>query len=332
MSLFNKIIKSNSCYLILEAGINHNGNINSAIKLVNHAKKTKANAIKFQYFDPRDLYLEKSKNIKVLEKYYLSKENIIKIKNYCNKKKIDFLCTAYSKKSFSFLDSIGLKAHKIASMDNNNLDLIKFVANFKKTLLISTGMLKKDKLIDLVDNVKNVNHKLILLHCISNYPTIESEINLSTIFYIKKLFPKLPVGFSDHSLGNDVMKLSLFYNVKVIEKHFTFDKKLNGADHKMSINYKDVNNFLLFEKLFKESYGKNILSKNVIRPDIKNVAMFRKGLYYSKNLNKNEFLSDNIIEARPQYNLSVENRSYLLNKKLSKNVKKLNPIKLTDFK
>ena len=102
MSLFNKIIKSNSCYLILEAGINHNGNINSAIKLVNHAKKTKANAIKFQYFDPRDLYLEKSKNIKVLEKYYLSKENIIKIKNYCNKKKNRFFVHSLFKKIIFF--------------------------------------------------------------------------------------------------------------------------------------------------------------------------------------------------------------------------------------
>lgn len=324
-------INKKAPYLILEAGINHEGSLIKAFKMIDDAANTKADAIKFQYFELDDFYLKNSDGYKSLKKMYLKKHDIYKLKNYAERKKLTFLCTAYSKKSFDFLNKIKVSAHKISSMDNNNEDLLEHVAKFKKPLIFSTGMSSIQNTKDKIKLIYKYNKKIIILHCISNYPTLAKELNLSNINLYRKIF-KFPVGFSDHSKNIFAMISSLDYQTTIIEKHFTFDKKRKGFDHNISVDFKDINFFYDLIEFKKICLGKNFLK--VERPDFKNQKFFRKGLYYKKDLKKNEYLvKENILEARPGNNFEMINE-IKANKfyKLNRNVTNLNTVKKKDFK
>ena len=317
-------------YLILEAGINHEGSIIKAFQMIDEASKTKADAIKFQYFELDDFYLKNSRGYKILKKMYLTKLEINKLKKYSEKKKITFLCTAYSKSSYEFLNKIGVSAHKISSMDNNNEDLLKHVAKFKKPIIFSTGMSSLQNTKEKIKLISKFNKKIIILHCISNYPTLPKDLNLININLYNKIF-NFPIGLSDHSENILGMIASLDYKTSIIEKHFTFDKKRNGFDHNISVDYKDISFFYNFIDFKTKSIGNSFLKYD--RPDIKNQKFFRKGLYYKKNLKKDEsFTKEELIEARPGTNFEMLNRiksnkSY----KLKKNVTKNNIVKRKDF-
>ena len=324
-------INKKAPYLILEAGINHEGSMTKAFKMIDDAAKTKADAIKFQYFEIDDFYLKNSEGYKSLKKTYLTKLDINKLKKYSEKKKLTFLCTAYSKNSFDFLDRIGVSAHKISSMDNNNEDLLKHVAKFQKPIIFSTGMsnLKNTKF--KINFIYRYNKKIIILHCISNYPTSPKDLNLININFYNKIF-NFPIGLSDHSENVLGMIASLDYKTSIIEKHFTFDKKRKGFDHNISVDYKDVNFFYNFVDFKIKSVGNSFLKYD--RPDIKNQKLFRKSLYYKKNLKKDEYLTkEKLIEARPGTNFkmlnSIKNNKYY---KLKKNVTKNDIVKRKDFK
>jgi N,N'-diacetyllegionaminate synthase len=325
------LLDKNRPYLILEAGINHEGSMSKAFKMIDDASKTKADAIKFQYFELDDFYLKNSKGYNLLKKMYLTKSNILKLKEYSEKKKITFLCTAYSKRSFDFLDKIGVLAHKISSMDNNNDDLLKHVAKFKKPVVFSTGMSDLQNTKQKINLISKYNKKIIILHCISNYPTLAKDLNLENINYYNKIF-KFPIGLSDHSENIFGMISSLDYKTSVIEKHFTFDKKRKDFDHNISVDYKDINFFYDLIDFKVKSTGKNFLKLE--RPDKKNQKIFRKGLYYKEDFKKNDYLArDNLFEARPGLNFKMinkikSNKSY----KMKKNVIKFSIVKRNDFK
>jgi N,N'-diacetyllegionaminate synthase len=324
-------INKEAPYLILEAGINHEGSLIRAFKMIDDAAKTKADAIKFQYFELDDFYLKNSEGYKSLKKMYLAKLDIDKLKKYSERKKLTFLCTAYSKNSFDFLNKIGVSAHKVSSMDNNNEDLLKHVAKFKKPIIFSTGMSNLQNTKDKIKLIYKYNKKIIILHCISNYPTLAKDLNLNNINFYNKIF-KFPVGLSDHSENIFGMISSLDYQTTIIEKHFTFDKKRKGFDHNISVDYKDINFFYDLVEFKKNSLGKTF--SKFERPDIKNQRLFRKGLYYKEDLKKNEYLTkEKIFEARPGINFEMINK-IKSNKfyKLKKNITNLNTVKRKDFR
>ena len=213
-------------FIIAEIGINHDGGFKKAKKLILEAKKNGADAVKFQLFKAKDLYLKKNPNFKILKKLELTNQQVLSLRNYAKKKKIKFLCTPFSLEAANFLNNIKIDAFKIASMDNLNKLLIKKCLTFKKKIFISTGMMNL-KEIDSLLKICKKNKKIIPLHCVSEYPLKKNNIGFEVIKYFKKdkIGQKGFFGFSDHSIGLDACKVAILKGAKVIEKHFTLKKR-----------------------------------------------------------------------------------------------------------
>ena len=238
-------------FFIAEAGVNHNGSLKIALKMVDAAKEAGADAIKFQTFNTKNLILPnapKSKYhiettggdkkqrwfdlLKTQELSYLMHKKIIE---YCKKKKIIFLSTPYDKESVDMLEKFKVKAYKVASTDSNNIPLISYIAKKRKPMFISTAMTNLGEIRDLVNCVKKyIPNKFVLMQCTGNYPSANSDSNLKVMLTYKKLFNCL-YGYSDHTLDhiNPIAATSL--GASVYEKHFTLNKKMYGPDHRMSL-------------------------------------------------------------------------------------------------
>ena len=243
-------------YIIAEIGVNHECSMTKAKKLIYLAKMGGADAAKFQtykahlitskyapsYWDTRK---EKIKNqLKLFQKYDLFEEKQYKeLATYCRKLKIDFLSTPFDDQAVDMLDKL-VKFYKISSSDITNFPLLKKIASKKKPIIISTGAssLPEIKIAKNYLEKKGVK-KIVIMHCILNYPTQDKDANLNMITSLKKNFPKNIVGYSDHTLPNEDMKnitTAYLLGAKVIEKHFTLNKKLPGNDHYHSMDINDL--------------------------------------------------------------------------------------------
>jgi sialic acid synthase SpsE len=261
-------------YLILEVGINHGGSFDLAKKIVIQACNTNADAIKLQYFQPSDLYKPGSLKYKSLYKLLLSDSHFFELRKIVKKKQKDFGCTAFSAKGFDFLKKLNPDFYKVASMDNINLDLLNHVAKFKSKTIISLGMAKIKNIKSIIKIFKE-NKNLYFLHCISNYPTRHKDLNLSNLVHLKKRI-NLDVGYSDHSLGLEGIKMAYDLGANVIEKHFTDNKNRQGLDNKISADKYDIDNFYKYINSRIIQYGNYIYSESSIRPDYKNEKKFRR--------------------------------------------------------
>ena len=250
-------VKKNKIYFIAEAGINHNGNLTLAKKLVLAAKKAGADAIKFQSFFADEFISKKNETYelgikkKKINIYNLFKKTEFKntwykkINNYCKKIKIDFISSISDKKSSDYYFSLNKKIVKIASEDIINYPLLKYLAKQEKNIysFYRYGFCRRNLFSYQIIKKKN---RIVLMHCVSLYPTKLEESNINRINTLRKKF-KIEVGYSDHTLGVESMYLAATQGCKVFEKHFTLNKKMNGPDHHMSMTpaeLKDSINFL----------------------------------------------------------------------------------------
>jgi len=233
----NKWIGNNQpVFVVAEAGINHNGNIKTAKKLILEAKKAGANAIKFQTFRAEDLTSHKSKFFNSFTKLELSDSNFKELAEYARKKGIIFFSTPFSEKAVELLSGMHVPAIKIASGDLTNISLIKYAASKMKVMIISTGMANMDETKTAVKAIESAgNKKIIIMHSVSSYPTPPVEVNLKAMLQLKKEFP-YPIGFSDNGSDLFVPLTSVAVGAKIIEKHFTLNKKMIGLDHSFSAN------------------------------------------------------------------------------------------------
>ncbi|MBI5140222.1 MAG: N-acetylneuraminate synthase family protein [Candidatus Vogelbacteria bacterium] len=235
-------------FIIAEAGVNHNGDLNLAKKLVDEAKLIGASAIKFQSFTadrlvskgtPKVTHHVDNKNpdeshYDMIKKLELSEEYQKQIFEYCADKKITFLSTPYGVESARFLNKLGVTAFKTASADIVDIPLHEFIASTKKPAIIATGMATYKEINDVLRIYKrHNNNKVILLHCVSSYPANKAGLNLRAMLELQKKFGTV-IGYSDHSIGNTAAIASTALGAKVIEKHFTIDKNLPGPDQKTS--------------------------------------------------------------------------------------------------
>ena len=259
MNKFNFFESLKSTYFIAEIGVNHNGEMDVAKKLIDKAVDCGANAVKFQSYNSEKLASKETPKVKyqilnaidlneshqdMLKKYELSEKDHYCLNDYCLSKKIDFLSTPYDVENAVLLNKINVKMFKIASADIVDYQLHRFISKTSKPVIISTGMssiVDIEKALNFYDKKKS---SIILLHCVSNYPCSLEAINLNSISYLKKHF-NLPVGFSDHSSDNTASILSIALNAKIIEKHFTLDKNLTGPDHKASANPKELKSLIM---------------------------------------------------------------------------------------
>jgi N,N'-diacetyllegionaminate synthase len=235
-------------FIIAEIGVNHNGDINLAKRLIDAAKKAGADAVKFQTYSakllaspltPKVPYQKSTASclethLEMLERLELSKEQHIELMDYCGVRSIEFLSTPYDIESAHFLNSIGVKAFKTASADIVDLPLQHFIASTGKPAIVATGMAtlgEIERVVQIYDTARNPN--LILLHCVSSYPCSDLSLNLRSMNTLGDAF-HVPYGYSDHSTGFLAAVISVSRGAKVVEKHLTLDKDLPGPDHKAS--------------------------------------------------------------------------------------------------
>ena len=235
-------------YVIVEACVNHQGNFDIAKKMVHFAKKAGAQCIKFQHHIVKEEMLEnnipKSSNFKkslseVIEDTNFSLDQHQVLKKLCDRIGIDYLCTPFSIKAAKELNSIKVKAFKTGSGELTNFPFIDYIARIGKPMIVSTGMSLPEEIYETVKIVKKYKTPLALTHCISAYPCPYEIMNLNFITELSKRY-KIPIGLSDHtpSIYNALGAVSL--GASIIEKHFTFNKRLSGPDHKSSIDKKEL--------------------------------------------------------------------------------------------
>lgn len=267
-----KIINHKKDFLIAEIGINHNGNFKEAIKLINAAKKSGADAVKFQTYITEKRVPANSPIFNILKKCELSFAEFKKLKTYCDKKRIIFFSTPFDKKSVKFLSDIKVKIYKIASFDISNYELINEIIKTKKEVILSTGMASLKEILNVHKKLKQhkINH--CFLHCISKYPNEENTSYLSNISYLKSII-NCPIGFSDHTNGIKTSLISNLLGANIIEKHFKLNERHKCVDAKVSITPQQFKNLVKEIQDQKKILGK---VKFGIRPEEKPIKIFKR--------------------------------------------------------
>ncbi len=327
--------------VIAEIGINHNGSLKRLFKLIDIAKIAGADYVKMQTYKPENVilknigfapYQKKNKGgnkslFELLKKYQISYENHFKIKNYCLKKKIDFISSPFDIQSAKFLcEKLKLKIIKIPSGEITNYPLLKYLSNFKGKIILSTGMSNIDEIKEAVKLVNVSKKKLILLHCNTAYPTPLNDANLLSMKYLEKIF-KCKVGYSDHTLGSHCSIVATSLGASYLEKHITINNKDVGPDHKASLDKKD---FIKFVKLIKNT--KVILGsskKKITNSEKVNLKFARRSIYTSKEIRKGEKFSEkNTLTLRPYQGTSPMKIKKIYGKKATKGYRKFELVKV----
>ncbi len=328
-------------YIIGEIGINHNGEIDIAKKLIDEAVNAGANAVKFQKRSLNDLYrmeVLEDPNIEsqgleilldVLKKVELSDSDYREIVKYCNEKNITFLCTAWDIKSVDFLESLNVPAYKIASADLTNFPLIEYISKTKKPILVSTGMSTMEEIEKAVTFLKEKNVDFILLHSNSTYPAPVDSLNLSLIPYLEQKF-HLPVGYSGHEQGIIPSVTAVILGAVVIERHITLDKTMDGIDQSSSLEYPEFVQLIKFIREAENSLGKPI--KKMTRGEILQKEVLSKSLVCSFDIKEGEIFTENNLEVRgPAKGLSPQFFYEILGKKSKRSIKKGSYLQIDDL-
>lgn len=344
--------------IIAEIGVNHDGKINKMKKLIKNSKSAGADFVKIQVFDPNEIVIKKSKTAKyqrkvtnnqykLLKKYELSKNDIIKINAFCKKIKIKLLSTCFDLKSFKICKKIlSTSVYKIGSGDLTNLPLIYEIAKSKKKIILSTGMsdlfeidqalktiffaykfknispsLKEITKINLnKKNLKFLKKKVSILHCISVYPAKLYTLNLNFIKVLKKRY-ELKIGFSDHSMSIHSSSIAVAMGAEIIEKHITLNNYSRGPDHSSSLNPSDFKKLVLYIRDTEKMIGSN-KTKFMSAEERNNAKIVKKSLYARKNIKKGEkFTTHNLSVKRPKNGKNPGFLWSLIGKKSKKNYK-----------
>tara|TARA_Y100001970_G_C14221575_1_gene852987 strand:- start:585 stop:1406 length:822 start_codon:yes stop_codon:yes gene_type:complete len=267
-----KIINSKKKFLIAEVGINHNGKLNEAVKLIDAAKKAGADAVKFQTYITEKRVNSNSPIFNILKKCELQYEDFYKLKKYCDKKNIIFFSTPFDVGSVNFLNKINVKIFKVASFDISNYEIINEIIKTKKEVILSTGMASLKEIYKVHRKLKNRKISHALLHCISNYPNEDKNSYLSNIVYLQNIL-KCPVGYSDHTNGIKTAFISHILGANIIEKHFKLGKNHNCVDAKVSITPKQFSELVENIYNYKKIMGK---VKFGIRPEERSTKIYKR--------------------------------------------------------
>ena len=332
--------KKNSTYIIAEIGINHEGNFSRAVNLIKAAKRSGVNAVKFQVFKPETLAREKSKKTtqqkkltsktmslaQMWKKMALNYLQLKKLKKLSKDLKLDFICSVFDEESLDLVTKLQVDTIKIASSDITDHNLLKLIKKRAKKIIFSTGLSTES---EIRQAVKILGNRSTILHCVSSYPCPQSLANLARIKTLKNKF-KNSIGYSDHTIGNESCYMAIMFNASIIEKHFTLNKKMQGADHLLSADENDMREIVSFAK------SKNILQGNgFIQPtkhELKNRKFFRKGVYYKNNFMANHLIKkEDIFFARPETKLKLNNYKKIIGKKLKTKKIKFTPMSEKDY-
>ena len=317
--------------VIAEAGVNHNGNVKTAKKLVDIAKLAKADYIKFQSFTHDQLVTKKSPKAKyqksnlknnetqssMLKRLELSKNNHIKLINYCKKKKIKFLSTAFDIDNLKFLLKNKIDFIKIPSGEITNLPLLEYIRKNNKKVILSTGASTLKEVETAMKILKKNKKDITILQCNTAYPTPIKHLNLKILKTFKKKF-NCNVGLSDHSLSIVAPSIAVALGATIIEKHFTLSRNMQGPDHKSSLEPKELLNMIRNIRETEEALGNS--KKVITKSERENRKIIRKSLVASVFIKKGQkFQKNNVSSKRPGKGISPMVIKKILGKKAKKN-------------
>jgi sialic acid synthase SpsE len=331
-----KIFNFSEPYIIAEIGANHNGDMSLAKKMIDAAINCGCDAVKFQswnktsiasktLYEQNTVYNDSKKKHfgsleEMVEKYYLREDQHLDLKNYCDNKGIDFNSTPFSKSEVNLLNQLDVNFFKIASMDVNNFPLIKYLAQFKKPILLSTGMANLNEIEKAIKIIENEgNNEIIILHCVSIYPPKNTDLNLRNITMLQNTFG-YPVGFSDHSIGFLAPLASIVLGACVIEKHFTTDKNLPGWDHEISADPEEMKMIVDGSKILTQALGR--FERRISNAEIEKKKLFRRSIVLNKDLKADdEIKEDDISLKRPGTGLTPDKITNVIGKRLKRDFK-----------
>lgn len=263
----------NLVFIIAEIGINHNGSLDEAIDLVKAAKRSGANAVKFQTYNTELRTKKNSPIYDILKKCELKKGDFGKLKDLCDSLDIEFFSTPFDEESLNLLEDLNVNTYKIASFDISNKKLLKVVSKTKKKIIFSTGMASLNEIAEIHDLLKCNTDTIGMLHCISSYPTPENSSRLENIQFLKNLYPEVTLGYSDHTSGIYVPVTSVACGARIIEKHFCLDNDHVCVDKPVSIGEIEFTNMVKEIRNLEKILGQ---AKFGIRDEEKEIVQYRR--------------------------------------------------------
>lgn len=321
------------CFVIAEAGVNHNGSLVEAKRLVDAAKDTGADAVKFQTFRaenvisplaPKAAYQKETtgateSQLEMVRKLELPAAAFAELSEHCRKTGIIFLSTPFDDESVDDLGKLGAVAFKVASGELTNLPFLEHVARMGKPVILSTGMAEMDEVRAATQALRTAgNTSLVLLHCVSNYPAELASVNLHAMASMRTAFD-VPVGFSDHTLGIEVPLAAVALGACVLEKHLTLDHTLPGPDHRASLEPEKFAEMVRGIRMVSAALGDGRKRRMPEEEDVARVA--RRSLVAACALPAGTVLKEeHIVILRPGTGLSPNMKRTVVGKRLTRNV------------
>jgi len=341
----NKLIGDNQpCFIIAEAGVNHNGNLKLAKKLITAAKKAGADAVKFQTFRPESLLTKEAPiseyqkgkkqetQFELLTRLQLKEKDFKEISAFCKKEKIIFFSTPSDEKSADLLEKLGVPAFKISSSDQTHIPLLRHIAKKKLPIIMSTGASYLKEVKEAVRTIrKEGNKEIILLHNTSLYPLPLKDVNLKAMLTLKKEFG-FPVGYSDHTRGINVSLAAVALGAKVIEKHFTLDRNLPGPDHKASLEPQELQSLVQGTREIETALlGSG--QKKPVKDEGQERELGWRSIVVEKDISKGTIIKrDMLAVKRPGKGIRPKYLDKFLGKKAKKDIKADSLIRWQDIK
>ncbi|TKX82269.1 N-acetylneuraminate synthase [Halorubrum sp. SD626R] len=325
------------CYILAEAGVNHNGDIELAKELVNVAVEAGANAVKFQTFNTAQLvtertetagYQQRSGNIdqyEMLQSLELQPGEFRELREHCLDCGIEFLSTPYDARSVELLASLGVDRYKIASADLVNKPLLERAAETGSEIIISTGMATPEEIVRAVGWLNEAGaEQVAMLHCVSTYPADFDQLNMRFIQTLDNLFD-VPVGYSDHTLGIEAPVVAVSLGATVIEKHFTLDRSMDGPDHEASLEPDELDAMVTAVRNAEESLGSAVKRRTTAERE--NAAVMRPSLHAAVDIAAGDSLTEeNTSVKRPNDGLEPAALELVLGQAVQEHVTAGQPI------
>ncbi len=336
----------NSIIIIAEAGVNHNGDIQLAKRLIDEADKAGADYVKFQTFKteknisrqaPKAAYQVTNteageSQFDMVKKLELTEEDHYELIRYCAGKNIRFLSTPFDSDSIHFLAKAGIKTGKIPSGEITNLPYLKLMAASFEYLIMSTGMATMDEIGYAFEVLKKAGSKaenITILHCNTEYPTPMRDVNLRAMGTIQEKFGAR-IGYSDHTEGIEVPIAAAALGATILEKHFTLDKNMEGPDHKASLDPAELCEMVRSVRNIEAALGTGI--KEPSASELKNIQIVRKSIYTAKPIKKGEMLTmENLVTKRPGTGISPLLMDEIVGKTALQDMEDDHQLQLTDF-
>lgn len=338
----------NKTIIIAEAGVNHNGDIETAKRLIDVASDAGVDYVKFQTFKAERLVsssaqkakyqIKNDKNsddsqLNMLKKLELSDADHKELISYCKSKNIKFFSTAFDDEGISYLSSLNFDMFKIPSGELTNYPYLKAIAKTGLPVILSTGMANLDeieKTINVLVSYGTKKKEITVLHCNTEYPTPMIDVNLKAMLTIKEKLG-VSIGYSDHTLGLEVPIAAVALGAKIIEKHFTLDRGLKGPDHKASLEPNELKEMVIAIRNIEMAISGNGL-KEASLSEKKNIHIARKSIHLSKDLISGSIINEqDIISLRPGDGICPMNWENIIGKQVNKDLKKFTKLTLKDL-